>query len=87
MTDVLSGIKAIRKDDFEKILMRWNSWGIDDPFGDFELLFGAMRLGLKTGEQPIHYNPRPYGRSKTRSFYHGYLLLKMAINAFLKFRG
>jgi len=87
ITDVLSGIKAIRKDDFEKILTRWNSWGIDDPFGDFELLFGAMRLGLKTGELPIHYRPRIYGDSKTRFFYHGYLLTKMAFYAFLRFRG
>jgi len=87
ITDVLSGIKAVRKDDFQKMILHWNSWGINDPFGDFELLFGAMRLGLKTGELPIHYQPRPYGESKTRVIYHGYILTKMAISAFLKFRG
>ncbi len=87
ITDVMSGIKAIRKEDFEKILVRWNSWGIDDPFGDFELLFGAMRLGLKSSEQPIHYHPRTYGSSKTRVFYHGYILTRMALKAFSKFRG
>jgi glycosyltransferase involved in cell wall biosynthesis len=87
ITDVMSGIKAIRKEDFEKILVRWNSWGIDDPFGDFELLFGAMRLGLKPSEQPIHYHPRIYGSSKTRVFYHGYILTRMALKAFSKFRG
>ena len=87
ITDVLSGIKAIRKADFDKILARWDSWGLNDPFGDFELLFGAMRLGLKTGELPIHYHPRVYGDSKTRFFYHGYLLTKMAFYAFLRFRG
>ncbi len=86
MTDVLSGIKAIRKADFLKISSRWNEWGIDDPFGDFELLFGAARLGLLSAEQPIHYRPRPYGTTKTRVWYHGYILAKMAINAFLRFR-
>lgn len=87
MTDVLSGIKAIRKSDFEKIRSRWNEWGIDDPFGDFELLFGAMRLGLKAAEQPIHYRPRPYGTTKTRVLPHGKILAKMAARAFFKFRG
>jgi hypothetical protein len=87
ITDVLSGIKAIRKKDFEKILLFWNSWGIDDPFGDFELLFGAMRLGLKTGEMPIRYLPRSYGQTKTRPVFHGYLLFRMAMNALFRFRG
>ena len=87
MTDVLSGIKAVRKDDFMDIARRWNQWGINDPFGDFELLFGAARLGLKTAEQPIHYRPRPYGESNTRVMQHGALLAKMAWSAFLRFRG
>jgi hypothetical protein len=87
LTDVLSGIKAIRKSDFQKVLARWNDWGINDPFGDFELLFGAVRLGLLCAEQPIHYRPRPYGRTKTRVWYHGYILAKMALNALLRFRG
>jgi hypothetical protein len=87
LTDVLSGIKAIRKTDFMKIRSRWNEWGIDDPFGDFELLFGAVRLGLLCAEQPIHYRPRPYGETKTRVWYHGYILAKMALNALLRFRG
>ncbi len=87
ITDVLSGIKAIRKRDFDRLLLRWDSWGTNDPFGDFELLFGAVRLGLKTAWQPIHYYPRPYGRSKTRVFHHGPILARMAFKAFLKFRG
>lgn len=86
MTDVLSGIKAIHKQNFQKILARWGQLGIKDPFGDFELLFGAMRLGLKTAELPIHYRSRPYGKSKTRAFFHGWLLLKMSFVAFTKFR-
>ncbi len=86
MTDVLSGIKAIHKSNFKKILSRWDQLGIKDPFGDFELLFGAMRLGLKAAEIPIHYWPRPYGKSKTRAFFHGWILLKMAMAAFRQFR-
>ncbi len=86
ITDVLSGIKAIHKRNFQKLLMRWGTWGIEDPFGDFELLFGAMRLGLKGVELPIHYQPRPYGESKTRVIGHGWMLLKMAMVAWSKFR-
>ena len=86
MSDVLSGIKAIRKRAFLTIAQRWRQWGIDDPFGDFELLFGAMQIGLKFAELPIRYQPRSYGQSKTRVFHHGGVLARMAGRAFLAFR-
>jgi len=86
MTDVLSGIKAIHKKNFMKILDGWGRLGIEDPFGDFELLFGAVRLGLKVGELPIHYRKRYYGSTKTRAFYHGWMLLRMSVIAFFMFR-
>jgi hypothetical protein len=86
MTDVLSGIKGIQRAHCERLLARWGQLGETDPFGDFELLFGAMRLGLKGVELPIHYRPRSYGRSKTRPFAHGVVLLRMALRAFFLFR-
>ena len=87
ITDVLSGIKGINKSGFDDIAIGWDSWGIKDPFGDFELLFGAIRRGLKIAWQPIHYRPRPYGDSKTHFFKHGLVLVRMSVFAFFKFRG
>ena len=86
ITDVLSGIKAIHRWNYERLLMRWGTLGVEDPFGDFELLFGAMRLGLKGSELPIHYLPRAHGDTKTRVFFHGWMLVKMSFVAILKFR-
>ena len=86
ITDVLSGIKAILKRDFNLIYDRWGNLGVEDPFGDFELLYGAARMGLKIGGIPIRYYPRTYGQSKTKPLKHGLYLLKMAINGYLLFR-
>jgi hypothetical protein len=85
-SDVLCGIKGISRADFDKIAARWGQWGVDDPFGDFELLFGAAQIGLKIGEIPVHCLPRPYGRTKTRSFQHGAILFRLCARAFLAFR-
>ena len=79
VTDVLSGIKAINKKSYQVIYDHWGFLGVEDPFGDFELLYGAARFGLKVGEIPIRYRPRPYGESKTRPFRHGLMLLKMIV--------
>ena len=85
-TDVLSGIKAILKKDFDTIYDTWGFIGINDPFGDFELLFGSARYGLKIGEIPIHYKPRRHGVSKTNVFKHGWYLLRMSIMGYFIFR-
>lgn len=85
-TDVLSGIKAILKKDYQLLYERWGFSGLNDPFGDFELLFGAARMGLKIGEIPMRYYPRTYGQSKTNVFGHGLYLLKMALRAYWIFR-
>lgn len=85
-TDVLSGIKAISKKNFEPIEKTWGHLGIHDPFGDFELLYGAARYGLKIGEIPIHYKPRVHGTSKTHAFTHGSYLLTMAWKGYWIFK-
>ncbi len=86
VSDVLSGIKAIKKEDFKQIDLTWGQLGVEDPFGDFELLYGAARYGLKIGEIPIHYKPRMYGKSKTQVFKHGACLLNMALKGYWVFR-
>lgn len=85
-TDVLSGIKAITKKEYETIYAHWGFLGLEDPFGDFELLYGAFRFGLNCCEIPMHYRPRPYGVSKSHVFRHGFYLLRMAARGFWMFR-
>lgn len=85
-TDVLSGIKGLLKEDFDLINKSWGFLGFNDPFGDFELLYGAVKNGLKIGEIPMRYYPRKYGKSKTNVLKHGTYLLKMALSGYLKFR-
>ncbi len=86
ITDVLGGIKAILKRDYDALYERWGFLGINDPFGDFELLFGSARMGLRIGELPMHYRPRSYGESKSSVIKHGFYLAWMAIKGYFKFR-
>ena len=85
ISDVLCGIKGIRRREFMNIVARWNQWGVEDPFGDFELLFGAAQIGLKIAEVPVRYHPRRYGKTKTRAVFHGAILTRMAWRAFRAF--
>ena len=85
-TDILSGIKAIQRHDYVNLYERWSFLGLDDPFGDFELLYGAARMGLRIGEIPMRYYPRVYGASKTNVIKHGLYLLRMAMKGYLIFR-
>jgi len=57
-----------------------------DPFGDFELAFGAARLALKICEVPTRYGCRGYGQPKSRVFRHGMMLLRMALRATMVFK-
>lgn len=85
-TDVLSGIKAITKRDYNRLYDQWGFLGFNDPFGDFELLYGAARMGLKFGEIPMRYYPRVYGESKSHVLTHGSYLLRMAAKGYWIFR-
>lgn len=80
-TDVLCGIKGISKRQFQKLERNWGFLGLFDPFGDFELLFGASRLGLQICEVPTRYRPRVYGQTKSRVLSHGWILARMAARA------
>jgi hypothetical protein len=84
--DTLCGTKALFRKDFEKIQANRRYFGDFDPFGDFDLLFGASKLNLKVAEVPIRYRERTYGNTNISRFRHGWLLLKMTIFAFRKIK-
>ncbi len=84
--DTLCGTKAISKENYRRIQAQRGYFGEFDPFGDFDLLFGAARLLLKTVEIPIRYRNRSYGETKISRFVHGWLLLKMCFVAFRKLK-
>ena len=86
ITDTLCGTKVLSKRDYEKIKENRKFFGEFDPFGDFDLLFGAAKLGLKIKEIPVHYKARVYGKTNISRFRHGWLLLKMTIFAARKFK-
>lgn len=77
--DTLCGTKALWRADYEKIAASRAYFGEFDPFGDFELLFGAAKHHLKIIDLPIRYRERTYGRSNISRWQHGWLLLRMLI--------
>jgi SAM-dependent methyltransferase len=86
LKDTLCGTKVLYKRDYEKIQTDRSYFGDFDPFGDFDLLFGAAKQNLKIVEVPIRYRERTYGRTNISRFRHGWLLLKMTLFAFRKIK-
>ncbi|MEK7324594.1 MAG: glycosyltransferase family 2 protein, partial [Chloroflexota bacterium] len=84
--DTLCGTKALLKADYEHLTAGRAYFGDFDPFGDFDLLFGAARLRLRILEVPVHYRRRVAGESKVRFFRHGQLLVRMAFIALYRFK-
>jgi glycosyltransferase involved in cell wall biosynthesis/ubiquinone/menaquinone biosynthesis C-methylase UbiE len=76
--DTLCGTKVLRKVDYERIKAGRAHFGEFDPFGDFDLLFGASRCGLRIIEVPVRYRKRIAGVSKVRVSQHGWLLIGMS---------
>jgi hypothetical protein len=72
--------------DYEKIAANRSYFGDFDPFGDFDLLFGASRLNHKIVDMPIRYRERSYGEIKISRWQHGWLLLRMSVVAFCKLK-
>jgi len=79
--DTLCGTKVLWKADYLKIAAGRDFFGEFDPFGDFDLIFGAARRALKTVEIPVRYKERTYGATNIRRFLHGLLLLRMSLLA------
>ena len=85
-TDTLCGTKVLTKKNYEKIVANRSYFGEFDPFGDFDLIFGATKLNLKIVEVPIRYAARDYGETQISRFRHGWLLLKMVLFAYKKLK-
>ena len=66
-TDTLCGTKALRRSDYARLKAGRSYFGDFDPFGDFALIFGASKLGLKAVEIPIRYASRTYGETRFRA--------------------
>ncbi len=84
--DTLCGTKVLFKKDYEKIAAGRAYFGDFDPFGDFDLLFGAAKQNLKIVDMPVHYKNRTYGQTNISRFKHGVLLLRMSFLALRKFK-
>ena len=76
MKDTLCGTKALLGRDYESIARQRSYFGDLDPFGDFDLILGGARLGLKIVDVPVRYSARSYGRTNISRFRHGWLLLQ-----------
>jgi ubiquinone/menaquinone biosynthesis C-methylase UbiE len=84
--DTLCGTKVLMRADYSRIAANRSSLGCSDPFGDFDLLFGAARLNLKIIDMPIHYGARVYGETNISRFRHGWMLLRMCFFAARRLR-
>lgn len=76
--DTLCGTKVLWRHDYERLSLHRERFGALDPFGDFDLLFGATGLSLRIVDVPVHYLARSYGSTNISRFRHGWLLLRMS---------
>ena len=86
MTDTLCGTKVLLRKDYEVLVREREYFGNFDPFGDFDLIFGAAKQNLKIIETPIHYKARTFGETQISRFRDGWLLLKMVWFAYRKLK-
>jgi len=84
--DTLCGTKVLTKYDYERISANREYFGDFDPFGDFDLIFGAVKLSLKFADLPVHYGERNYGETNISRWSHGLLLIKMFFFALRKIK-
>ena len=85
--DTLCGTKVLWRSDWERVRPMLGSWGTEDRWGDYELLFGAAKLNLKILDFPVHYQERIYGSTKmTKVFRNGLVMLRMCWHGFLKLK-
>jgi ubiquinone/menaquinone biosynthesis C-methylase UbiE len=86
LTDTLCGTKVLLRKDYEVLARERAYFGNFDPFGDFDLIFGAAKQHLKIIETPIHYKARTFGETQISRFRDGWLLLKMVWFAYRKLK-
>ncbi len=86
LKDTLCGTKVFYREDYLKIKVNRHYFGDFDPFGDFDLLFGASKLNLKITEVIVRYRERKYGSTQISRFKHGWLLIRMSLFAAFKLK-
>jgi hypothetical protein len=86
LTDTLCGTKVLMRRDYEVLARERGYFGNFDPFGDFDLIFGAAKQNLKIIETPIQYKARTFGETQISRFRDGWLLLKMVWFAYRKLK-
>jgi SAM-dependent methyltransferase len=86
LTDTLCGTKVLMRRDYDVLARERAYFGNFDPFGDFDLIFGAAKQNLKIIETPIHYKARTFGETQISRFRDGWLLLKMVWFAYRKLK-
>jgi SAM-dependent methyltransferase len=84
--DTLCGTKALYREDYERIAANRAYFGDFDPFGDFDLIFGAARLSMRIVDLAVRYHERQYGTTNISRFRHGWLLLRMSLFAARKLK-
>jgi SAM-dependent methyltransferase len=84
--DTLCGTKVMMAEAYQRIAANRTYFGEFDPFGDFDLLFGASKLNLKVLDIPIRYRERVYGDTNIQRWRHGVLLLRMVLFAAKKLK-
>jgi glycosyltransferase involved in cell wall biosynthesis len=86
--DTLCGTKVLWRRDWLRLEPSLGSWGIQDLWGDYELLFGASKLNLEILEVPVHYQERIHGVTKmTKVISNGLRMLNICWHAWLRLGG
>ncbi|MDR1481718.1 MAG: glycosyltransferase [Synergistaceae bacterium] len=86
LRDSLCGTKVLSRPNYERIVENRAYFGDFDPFGDFDLLFGAAKLNLRIVDLPVRYRDRIYGETNIQRWRHGWMLLKMVVYAAFKIK-
>ncbi len=86
LKDTLCGTKALWRADYELIAANRGYFGEFDPFGDYDLIFGAAKLNRKILDLPIRYRERTYGSTNISRWRHGALLFRMVGIAALRLK-
>jgi SAM-dependent methyltransferase len=85
-TDTLCGTKVLTQTAYRQIVAGRQYFGDFDPFGDFDLIFGAAKQSQRIVEVPVHYKARTYGETQISRFRDGWLLIRMVLFAFKKLK-
>jgi hypothetical protein len=86
LTDTLCGTKVLMRSAYQQIVAGRGYFGDFDPFGDFDLIFGAAKQSQRIIEVPVHYKARTYGETQISRFRDGWLLIRMVLFAFKKLK-